>query len=62
MEILERISSNFVLLSAERSFFKSHEKIFHAIEAKEADEIKMLVKKDIMEVDRKFGAYLKDKT
>lgn len=62
MEILEKLSSDFVFLSAERSFLKSHEKIFHAIETKKADEIKALVEKDIMDVDGKFGAFLKSKT
>lgn len=61
MEVLERLSYDFVVLSVERSFLKSHIEIFRAIDAKKKDKIKKLVEDDILDVDKKFGAFLKNK-
>jgi len=59
MEILEQLSDGFAVLSTEQRFLESHLKIFRAFEVKDQDMVKRLVEQDILDVDKKLGAFLK---
>ena len=59
MEILQKLSRDFLDLASERSFTESHKKILEAMENRETDKVEALIKQDIMLVDREFGSFLK---
>ncbi len=60
MEILQKLSVNFLDLDAERSFLASHEKIFRAMKGKDVAKVKRLIENDIRIVDTSFGGFLKE--